>query len=300
MRRVLWVVLFLNLAVAATKLTVGILMGALALTADGVHSVLDGSSNVVGLVGLALASRPPDAGHPYGHRRFETMAAVVIGLLIAGGVVEIAHRVVDGLVSGREPPNVTWWTTAVVVATIVVNLFVSRYEARRARELGSDLLEADSKHTLSDAMAAGAVLVSFGAVTLGIGWADLVAATIVSGFIAHTALRILQRNVAVLADEARLDPYEVHRVALEVPGVQGAHCIRSRGTRDHVHLDLHVHLDPDLRLADAHAKTHQVANALRDAFPQVADVIIHTEPADGREEDASRIVPGEESEVREA
>lgn len=291
--RVLWIVLALNMVVAATKLVVGTMAGALSLVADGLHSALDGSSNVVGLVGIALAARPPDLGHPYGHRRFETLAALVIGVLIAAGVVEIVHRIVEGLGSGREPPEVTWATVGVVVGTIVINLGISRYESRAGRELRSSLLEADSKHTLSDAMAAGAVLLGFLGVSLGAPWADLVAAGVVSIFIAVTALRILRSNLRVLADEVRLDPHDVHRVAMGVPGVFGAHQIRSRGTSDHVHLDLHVHLEPELSLTAAHAKTHEVIKALRDAFPEVADVVIHTEPADGREKDESKIVPGE-------
>lgn len=290
----LWIVLALNLLVAATKLVVGTMAGALSLVADGLHSVLDGSSNVVGLVGIAIASRPPDLDHPYGHRRFETLAALVIGALIAAGVVEIVHRIVDGLRSGHEPPDVTWATVGVVVATIGINLGISRYESRAGRRLRSSLLEADSKHTLSDAMAAGAVLLGFLGVALGAPWADLVAAGVVSIFIAATAFRILRSNLRVLVDEVQLDAQEVHRVATEVPGVHGAHHIRSRGTSDHVHLDLHVHLEPELSLTAAHAKTHEVIEALRHAFPEVADVVIHTEPADGREKDGSRIVPGDD------
>jgi cation diffusion facilitator family transporter len=278
-RRVLWIVLALNVAVAATKLVVGMTVGALSLIADGVHSALDGSSNVVGLIGLAMAARPPDRGHPYGHRRFEPVAAVVIGMLIAGSVLEIARRVVEGLLEGRDPPQVTWATVAVVLGTIGVNLGISRYEARRGRELGSAILHADSRHTLSDAMAAGAVLVGFGGVALGAAWADLAAAVVVSAFIARTAYMVLRANLGTLADEAQLDREAVHRVAAGVPGVRAVHRIRSRGPADHVHLDLHIHLDPGMRLVDAHARTHEVADALRAAFPRVADVIIHTEPA---------------------
>jgi cation diffusion facilitator family transporter len=277
--RVLWLVLGLNLVVAATKLIVGTLAGALSLMADGVHSALDASSNVVGLVGLALARRPADPGHPYGHRRFESMAAVIIGLLIAGGVVEIVRRVVEGFVAGREPPRITWVTVAVVAVTVVINLSISAYEARRARTLRSALLHADSRHTFSDALSAGAVLIGFAGVALGVPWADPIAALVVTVFIAHTAYGVLRQNVGTLADEARLDPDAVGRVALGVSGVRQVHQVRSRGAADHVYLDLHVHLDPDMRLADAHAKTHEVAAALREAYPEVADVIIHTEPA---------------------
>jgi cation diffusion facilitator family transporter len=277
--RVLWIVLALNLVVAAAKLTVGLLAGALSLVADGLHSTLDASSNVVGLVGIAVASRPADVGHPYGHRRFESLAAAAIGMLIAVGAVEIGRRIVDAFVSGRDAPQVTWATVAVVVATVLINLGISRYEARRGRELRSAILVADSRHTLSDALAACAVLVGFGGVALGLPWADPVAAAVVLAFIVRTAYAILRSNLGALADRAQLDAAEVARVALAVPGVREAHRIRSRGSVDHVHLDLHIHLDPEMPLRDAHARTHAVADALRAAFPEVADVVIHTEPA---------------------
>ncbi len=296
--RVLWVVLWLNLLVATAKLIVGWQVGALSLVADGLHSVLDGSSNVVGLVGIAIAARPPDQRHPYGHRRFETMAAVVIGLLIGAGFIEVLRELYRGLIGQRSTPEVSWSAAGVVATTVVVNLFISRYEARKGRQLHSALLEADSKHTATDSVAAGAVLLGFGAIALGWAWADLVVAALVSVFIGYVAWNILRHNLATLADEARLEPTRVHAIAMAVPGVRGAHKIRSRGAPDYVHLDLHVHLDPEMSVREAHELTHQVAAALRRSFPRVEDVVIHTEPADGREMDTTHLAPGDEPSER--
>ncbi len=290
--RVLWIVLALNWLVAAAKLFVGWRTGALSLLTDGLHSVLDGASNVVGLIGISIASRPPDRQHPYGHRRFETMAAVIIGLLIGAGFLEIISQLHAGVSGERAAANVSWGAAAVVIVTVVSNAFISAYESRQARLLRSALLEADSKHTASDALAAIAVLAGFAGCALGWPDADLVAAAIVSVFIAHTAWSILRANIAVLADEACLSPEEVHATVVGVAGVRGAHKIRSRGDPDHVHLDLHLHLDPNMPLHEAHALSHVVAAELRRQFPQLSDVVVHTEPADGREKDRSKLVPG--------
>lgn len=290
-RRTLWWVLGLNLLVASAKLFTGWQIGALSLVADGLHSVLDASSNVVGLVGIALASAPPDRQHPYGHRRFETLAALVIGLLIGAGFLEVVQELYHGWTGERAAPQISWQAVAVVGLTIVINVFISRHEARRGRELGSSLLSADAGHTASDALAASAVLIGFGGVALGFAWADLAAAALVSVFIGHTAWRILRVNIGVLTDEIQLDPQRVHAIALAVEGVKGAHRIRSRGTSQNVHLDLHVHLDPAMPLREAHALTHRVEAALRAAFPQLEDVIIHTEPADGREKHLELLAP---------
>jgi cation diffusion facilitator family transporter len=292
-QRVLWIVMILNLAVAAVKLAMGWSTGALSLLADGVHAVLDASSNVVGLVGIAVASRPADEGHPYGHRRFETLAAVCIGLLILSGMAGIVRGIWESIAGLRPGPEVGWTPAALVLVTIVANLGISRYEAKRSAELRSALLAADAGHTLSDTFGASAVLVSFAGIALGVRWADTAAAVVVSVLIGRTAWNVLSANVGVLADSARLDPHRVREIALRVPEVRGAHKIRSRGSADHVQVDLHIHVDPRMTVERAHEVTHEVGRAVRAAFPEVADVLIHTEPADGRENDHASVVPGE-------
>ena len=120
-RRVLFIVLGLNLSVAAIKLTLSAVTGALSLLADGIHALLDASSNVVGIVGIAVAARPADAGHPYGHRRFETLAASCIGLLILSGMAGIVRGLWEGLAGRRPLPEVTASSAALLGITIVAN-----------------------------------------------------------------------------------------------------------------------------------------------------------------------------------
>jgi len=277
-RTLLWV-LGANLAVAGAKLVYGFAAGTVALQADGLHSVLDASSNVVGLVAMHFASNPPDAGHPYGHRKFETLAAAAIGLLIAAGVLEIASSAFGALVGRAPPPDVGWGGFAVVGATIVVNLAVSRAEARAGRRYQSGVLTADSAHTRSDALASVAVLMSFLAARLGLQWADPLGATVVLVIVARTAYVVLRDSGEVFSDTSRLDPVLVRRLVLRVEGVLGCHSIRSRGSRDHIHVDMHLLAAPEMTVLEAHDLSHRVEEALRGAFPEVADVLVHTEPA---------------------
>jgi cation diffusion facilitator family transporter len=290
-RRVLGVVLALNLAVAAVKLTLAAITGALSLLADGVHALLDASSNIVGIIGIAVARRPADAGHPYGHRRFETIAAFFIGLLILSGMASILRGLWDGLTGVRPVPIVTSTSALALGVTILANFGISRYEARRGAELRSGVLQADAGHTLSDTLGALAVMASFGATWLGFRAADLVAAVVVAILIGRTAWSVLRENLGILADRARLDPQRVRHVAMSISDVRGAHKIRSRGSADHVLVDLHIHVDPMMTVERAHSVTHEVASAVCAAFPEVADVLIHTEPADGREHDVGAIAP---------
>ena len=277
--KVLVVVLGLNLAVALTKLVVGWLIGAVALVADGVHSLLDGASNIIGLAGILAASRPPDARHPYGHRRFEAMAAIAVGGLILTGFIAIAQTVITRVTGELKLPQVTWFAVAAVVVTIIANLFITTFERREGKRLNSAILKADAGHTLSDALAAIIVLVSFAGSAMGFAWADLVAATLVCAFIGRTGWIVIREALEALTDVAQIDPQRIYQCVLAVPEVIDAHKIRSRGLSSHVHLDLHIHLAPDLRLSEAHAITHKVANRIKADFPYVEDVVIHTEPA---------------------
>lgn len=274
--------MWLNLGVAATKLTVGFAFNLVALIADGLHSVLDAASNVVGLVGVSIAARPPDAGHPYGHRRFESLAALGIGALIAAAFFEIVAQLWKTANGQADSPELTWSAAIVVALTIGVNTAISRYEAKQGAVHGSAVLVADSAHTRSDALASCAVLASFVGIALGWRWADSVGALVVAVFVAQTAWRVIRDSVLALSDGVQLPELEVERVVLAVPGVLGVHKVRSRGERNAVQLDLHIQLDGDWNLVDAHRKTHEVKAELMRRFPSVVDVVIHTEPSGRR------------------
>lgn len=276
--RVLWSILGLNLAVALAKLIYAYHAGAVALTADGLHSLLDGMSNVVGLVGLQAARRPPDANHPYGHRKYETVAALGVAAMLFVGCNDILAAAIDRLKHPRVP-EVTAAGYVIIFATIAINIFVVWIERREGHRLKSDLLLADSAHTGSDVLASLLVLVSFTLSPLHQPWIDLAAALVIVGLILRAGWEILSRALPTLSDERRIDPREVQQLALEEPGVQEAHNVRSRGSEDDIHLDLHVLVDPAMAIGNAHAVGHRVEKRLRARWPAVTDVVVHVEPA---------------------
>jgi cation diffusion facilitator family transporter len=289
--RVLWAILGLNLVVAVAKLVYGFRSGAIAIQADGIHSLLDASSNVLGLVGISVASRPPDANHPYGHRKYETFAALGVAMMMLFGCQQLAREALD---RWRHPaiPHVGAEGFAIMIATLLVNVVVVRYEQRQGRELRSELLTSDSAHTLSDVFATVLVLVSMVASRLGLGWADLAAAGIIVLLILRAGFVILAGTLSTLGDERRLPPLEVERVAALEVGVHEVHNVRSRGPADDIHLDLHVLVDPATPLAEAHELGHRVEQRLRDRWPGVTDVVVHVEPALPRERARSRVGGG--------
>ncbi len=275
--RVLWIILGLNLLVAAAKLVYGWLSGAIAVTADGVHSLLDGSSNVIGLVATQLASRPPDRGHPYGHRKFETFAALGIAVLL---LLACARIVIGALERLREPqaPQIGLAGFVVMGATMLVNLAVARYERAQGERLRSEVLLADAEHTRSDVWTSLLVVASFVAVRGGYPQADLLAAVVIVGVIGWAAVGIVRRSAGTLADASRVAEEQVEAIALGVEGVRGCHWVRSRGATGDVHVDLHIQVDPRMAIADAHAIGHRVESAVRAALPDVSDVVVHVEP----------------------
>lgn len=269
----------LNFAVAAGKGAYGLATGSVTLGADAFHSVLDGSANVLALVGMHFAAAPADEGHPYGHRKFEVLAAVGIGVLIAVSLLELAGAAWQALVGRRAPPNIGWDGFVLVLAAMAINLFVSRYEARKARELGSPLLAADARHTQSDLFALGAVLLSFVATSRGLWWADGVCAALVMLLVGRTAWVVVRDNVPSLVDAAVVNPVEVHAVGITVDGVQSIHGVRSRGSKWAVELDLHMQVAGDMKVEDAHHLAHRVEDTLRAHLSHVSDVVIHIEPS---------------------
>lgn len=270
-------VLVLNLAVATAKLLLGYATGAVSIVSDGFHSLTDSTSNIIGLVGLRAARKPPDADHPYGHRKFETLAAAAIFIFLVLAVLEIGRTALHRFGS-TSPPEVTWVSFAVMIATLIINIAVVRYEGGQGRLLGSELLLADTVHTRSDVFATIGVLISLTAVALGFPLLDPIGGLAIAILIARTSYEIARDTSGILSDRAAIDEDHIRRTVMGVPEVLGCHHIRTRGSADHVFLDLHVWFPATMPLRTAHSLSHDVKDRLMEQFPQIADAIIHLEP----------------------
>ena len=275
--RVLWIVLFVNLAVAAAKIALGYATGAVSILSDGFHSLTDSASNVVALVGVSAARRPPDADHPYGHRKYETMASVAILIFLIVVLVQVVSASIDRLMNGGTP-RVFPEGIALMTITLVINIGVVWYELGQSRRLKSEVLRADAKHTRSDVLTSIAVL---GAL-LGVWWGypvlDPLAAVVVAGFIGHACWSIAQEASGILGDHIVIPEEEVRAVIQTAPEVLGCEKIRTRGAADYAFMDLHLWLDGATPLQSAHSISHVVKDRLMARFPELVDVIIHIEP----------------------
>jgi cation diffusion facilitator family transporter len=296
--RILRRVLYLNLAVALAKIALGYSTGTVSILSDGFHSLTDSASNVVALVGVSIAQRPPDANHPYGHRKYETMASVGILIFLIIVLVQVLGTAVSRFLQGGTP-RVFPEGIGIMTVTLAVNIFVVVYEQRAGRRLQSEVLTADARHTRSDVLTSVAVLGALVGVWLGYPILDPLAAVLVAGFIGHAGWQIAKEASRILSDEIVIDEAEVREVLRGVPDVLGCEKIRTRGPADHVFLDLHLWLHPETPLRVAHHTSHLAKDRLMVRFPQLVDVVIHIEPPpsddrlrEGAFDDAARILGG--------
>jgi cation diffusion facilitator family transporter len=271
-------VFFLKLAVAAAKIAFGYASGAISILSDGFHSLTDAASNVVGLVGVQAARRPPDEDHPYGHRKYETVAAAAVTLFLVIVVVEVLRNAFNHLTGRASPPEITAAGFVIMAATVAINLAVIRYETRAGERLGSEVLLADATQTRGDVWTSLTVIAALAGARLGWPILDPIAAVFVAGFISVAGLQIATATTRILSDRMVMSEADLQAVVLDVPGVIGCHHIRTRGSADHVFLDLHVWMPADMPLAAAHDLSHVVKDRLMARFPQIADAIIHIEP----------------------
>lgn len=277
-RRVLVVIMLLNLAVAAAKFFYGSVTGSVSMRADGIASVFDAASNVIGIAGMLIAARPADTDHPYGHAKFETYASVVIGMMLLIAAWNVAS---DAYAAFTEPVHtieVNAGSFIVMIGTLAINLGVSFYERKRGHALKSEILSADALHTAADALVSLSVIIGLIFVLLGFPLADPICSLVVAVAILHSAWEVFKQANATLSDEARIPAAAIVDCAQSIQDVRQCHQVRTRGTEGEVYLDLHILLDPTLSIKDAHAVGNQVEAAIRKAFPQIVDVTVHLEP----------------------
>jgi len=276
--RVLWRVFFLNLIVAVAKIAFGYASGAISVLSDGFHSLTDGASNLVGLVGVRAAGRPPDEDHPYGHRKYETVAAAAVTVFLLFVMLEVLRNAFNHLTGRSAPREISIASFVVMVATVAVNLIVIAYESREAERLASEVLLADATQTRADVWSSLTVIVALAGARAGLPILDPLAALVVACFIGYAGYQIARATTRILSDQIVISEGDLERVVMSVPGVMGCHQIRTRGSTDHVFLDLHVWLPPDMPLKEAHDLSHVVKDKLMARYPQIADAVIHIEP----------------------
>ena len=276
-RRILIIILAINMIVAVVKGLYGFLTQSLSMTTDGLHSFFDSTSNIVGLIGLYLASRPADKEHPYGHSKFETFASIGVVVLLFATCFQVLGAAINRFLNPISP-DITFMSFVIMGFTLIINVAVSAYEYILGRRLGSSILVADSRHTRSDIYASIAVIFGFIVVKMGYPLADPIISVFITGLIILTGLEIIKESSEVLLDKALIEESVVKRIAESVPGVCDCHRVRTRGAKREMFIDLHIGLDSSLSVEQGHEVGTAVEDRIKSTIEGVKDVVVHMEP----------------------
>jgi len=278
-RRILVLILFLNWGVAIAKIVYGFLTNFNSMLADGLHSLSDGVSNILGLMGITLACQPADKDHPYGHKKYETFFSLLIGVFL---IIVALNLFIKGIQHLRNPviPRIDALSFIIMLITTSVNVGVMLYEYRKGKALQSDILISDSLHTKADIFTSFSVIAALAAIKLGYPIFDPMVTIVISLFIAHAAFSIIKESSNVLCDMAVImDNKKIAAIVRSIKGVKTCHRIRTRGRPDDIHVDLHVHVSPEMHIDKAHAISSRIEEAIKRVIPGVSDVVVHIEPA---------------------
>ena len=268
----------LNALVSVAKLVCGFATNTLSMVADGFHSLLDASSNIIGIIGLSISMKPADTGHPYGHHKFEPLAAIAISFMMFFACFKVSSGIMERILNQSDiVPTVGMVSYVVMVLSLVINVLVTWYERKKAKELGSTLLHADSEHTLSDIYVSLGVICSLVAAQFHFFVVDIVVSILIVLAILKAGLGIIEVHMGTLVDASVLSESDVENLVLSVPGVKSCHKIRSRGVADYIFIDLHVQVDGDLTVTEGHKIAYKVEDRLKNELEGVEDVIVHIE-----------------------
>lgn len=276
-KKILLIVLIFNLLTATLKTLWGYWTHSISMQADGFHSFLDAASNVVGLIGVWVASHPPDETHPYGHRKFETFGSFCISVFLFFGCFEILKNSYDRF-QNTVVPEITSASFVIMLSTVIVNLVLSRWENQKGTLLKSEVLIADSLHTKSDVFASLSVIASLAGSWAGYSFIDPLVGVIIAAIIGKVGGQILMESSKVLTDYSRIHPNEIHDLVMRIDGVEECHAVRTRGSMSHIYVDLHIHVAPQMPMEKAHILAHQVEAEIMKKFSDVLEVVVHLEP----------------------
>lgn len=275
-----------NVVLLLFKFIAGIWGHSAAMVADAVHSLSDFMTDVVVLVFVRISGKPKDKTHDYGHGKYETLAMTMIGIALLAVSIGIFYSGTTKIISWingetlEAPGLLALWAA---LLSIVLKEVVYRYSMVKARELNSQAVEANAWHHRSDALSSAGTAVGIGgAIFLGQRWTvlDPIASVIVGIFIVKVSVDLLRKGIGDLLEQSLPDAVEGEILSLvdSLPGDVKPHDLRTRRLGNHYAIELHILMDGDISLRDAHDKASEVENLLRNHYGEETHVAVHVEP----------------------
>ncbi len=281
-RRVALISISAGIVLAILKISVGVAAHSNAVVSDGLETAGDVLSSTIVYLGLWLASKPPDAEHPYGHGRYETLAGLAVGgILLLTGTGILWH----GLSSLKPRSDLRGYAVYPLFFAAVLKIFLAVLKFRTGNRIGSSSLQTDAWHDVTDLFSTTVALVSV-ALTLHypgrFGMADQMGGVVIGIIVLFLSLQVVKNTTGFLLDTmpepSRMS--EIRRVALNVPGTLGIEKCFARRTGMKYHVDLHLEVDPDMTVRRSHEVATEVKKRVKEKLHWVADVLVHVEPSD--------------------
>ena len=280
-----------NVVLLLFKFVAGIVGHSAAMIADAVHSLSDFVTDIIVLVFVRISGKPTDKSHEYGHGKYETLATTLIGLallIVAVGIVYSALTKIIAWAQGgtlEAPGMLALWAA---LLSIILKEAVFHYSMVQARKLKSQAVEANAWHHRSDALSSiGTAIGIGGAIFLGERWTvlDPMAGIIVGLFIIKVAIDLLRNGIGDLMEHSLPDEVEseILQLAESIPGVTEPHDLHTRRIGNHYAIELHILMDDDISLREAHNKSEEVENILREHYGKETHISVHVEPKSIRE-----------------
>jgi len=263
-----------NFVVLVVKLLVGLSTGSLAIIGDAIHSLTDVINNIVAWVIVKVSSSPPDREHPYGHRKFETLAVFFLASLLVVLSFELAIHAINKDDTEIESSA---WGLGLMFVVLTTNIILATWQRKWARKLKSDILLADATHTFADVLTTIVVILGWQLSAMGHLWLDRICALAVSFLILYLAFSLFKRALPTLVDQFALDPELLSNSIKEIQGVQQVNRVRSRWIGSEKSVDLVIAVDPELSTIDSHNIATNV-EAHIERKHGVYDISIHVEP----------------------
>lgn len=267
----------LDLLLAGGKSVTGLLFHSQALLVDGIHSFTDAFSDLMVLAIMKFARREPDQNHPYGHQRFETFGAMLLGSLLIGVGAALAWDNLQRVVGAGELRTPSWPVLAVALLSVAGKEWIFHYTRRVGRRIHSDLILANAWHSRTDALSSVVVLVASVGAMVGYPWLDALAAVVIAIIIARVGWKFAWDSVRELVDTG-LSPADVRTladVARATEGVRNVHDLRSRRMGHDILVEVHLQVNPDISVSEGHQIGMQVVHGMREAMPRVTHINFH-------------------------
>ena len=273
-RRVILVEGTANLLVLIIKTVIGFSTGSMAILADAVHSLTDMTNNIFAWFVVHFSSLPADREHPYGHRKFETLAVFVLASILVVIAFDLALNAIR-----KEETEIasSGIELAIMLCVLVINIILTTWQRRWANRLDSDILRADASHTFADVMITSVVIIGWQLSAAGYVWIDRLSTLGIAILIVYLAYNLFRRSVPVLVDQYAIDPQDLAKVLKTVPGVKDVYRIRSRWIGKTCAIDLVITVDPSLTTQESHDIADKIESMIEERF-HTSDISIHVEP----------------------